>query len=306
MNLRIAITAALVAVILILTSKAHGADVVKVTAAATHKIVLLDKNDEILGMGTAFVIKKDDGTSIGVTNNHICDGLVKDSAALLVKDGSQLNQVDKNNLDRLNSISMSIGADVCFFTTDGMKNRSTITLAKKNIGTLDQMTVVGYPGAYTNVIPLDGRSTGSLAVLEPTDIKKCSMFGTAKNKMEFFMCKVFGQYVETVNTSMVQLTPNIGPGFSGSPVIDKDGEVVGIVARYMVPNEQYTNGHALMVPLSEIQRSLKTAKLVPLKDNKLREKIAILYFGREMIQHMQTQSYEDYHFMRRMQEEFGK
>lgn len=293
------IKAALTAALLLTSLSAHPADksVVQRTAQYVHKLVVFKnrKAEDITGYGTAFFAKID-GKIVGVTNNHLCEIMAGKETYLRKRDGDKdVNFDSTDEALKVKEISMSMGEDICFFTVDKGAPKDALELGE-DVAKLDKIIIIGYPGGQFNVIVEDGYTSDTRMVNEPAALVKC---GTPANKAEYLMCQLFGGLTfKFQSAKLYQITPNIGPGFSGSPVVDLQGKVVGIIARYVQPTEDYTNGHGLYVPVSSIKKYSKAIQMVSVTDKKVREFALLVTIGKDIHAFIEGQIEEEKYFLK--------
>ena len=244
-------------------------NIIQRVAPSIHKVITFKnrKEDDVSGYATAFFAKLPDGKVLGITNNHVCAVMIgkgRETFLRLVDSKEKINY-DKEAL-KVDKISMAMGEDICFFSVKGEPG-SYLELGN-DVTKLDKISVVGYPGMQFNIIAEDGYSSDSITLNEAADLVKC--LGPVNNEFDYLMCNSFkGVTLSFHDVSQFQITPNIGPGFSGSPVIDPQGKVIGLIARYVEPTEEYTNGHGLFIPVSKIKKYAEKVELLSPDDNRV-------------------------------------
>lgn len=175
---------------------------------------------------TGFSIAATDVVSFILTNKHVCDMGPNANYTLTLQSGGKVSAT---------FIRIDPFADICLLKANGII--PPLTLAKQNASQGDRVMTIGAPdGAY----PLmgDGMVSGYYNTHMKNDIDEDGSF-------------------EVHFRSQVMSAP-VYPGSSGSPVLDVNGEVVGIV--FAVRNEK--EHIAFIVPVSEVWRFLDTGEYV--------------------------------------------
>lgn len=169
---------------------------------------------EITG-GTGFHIRTEKGNNYILTNGHIC-GLAK-----LDPNGNvYVKNLEEDRLIPRKVIEVSNFADLCL--VEGIPDSSVLTLGgKPSPG--DELFVVGHPRLFPTTMT-HGEYIGELII----DI------------------------FDYVNTKIYLTNVNILPGNSGSPVLNKYGNVVGVAFA-----SQRGDNWGLMVSIDEINKFLK-------------------------------------------------
>ena len=124
----------------------------------------------------------------------------------------------------------------------------------------DNILIAGFVGRSLDLMFVDGKVYGTMVKEYPDKLKSC-MFNEPQDSANKVTCNFFTEY-PTYKVRKLQVgVNNIGPGFSGSPVL-KDGKVVGIVSRYFTPNTAsgYYNGDVIFFPINDIIEVLKASE----------------------------------------------
>ncbi len=183
-----------------------------------------EEREHIRSGGTGFLLQTDQGVTVILTNRHIC--MMDESPFLIAQQGRQVFAVRK--------VSISRRADVCVVMAppDITASRTPYILAKRELNPGDQVAVFGHP------------------FLRPLTMNYGSYTNTSREPIgpnfEFAPDKVM---------SMARIDFMVMPGNSGSPVIDTNGLVAGIIFAMEGPDRI-----GLFVPLSEIKHFLSTGE----------------------------------------------
>jgi S1-C subfamily serine protease len=180
------------------------------------KSVVRVLNKEKNSGGTGFVVKSPtSGVSYVVTNNHVCE---------VGEDGYvTLNSTQLGRDMRARIIELSPGDDLCLI--EAPAGLPSLKISGSNAGLLDQIYVVGHP----QLMPLTV-TTGLIRQLPrlweiPTKQlkhdEKCE--AGEREEMVFIFRFCIGSFYA------YEMTAEIRPGNSGSPVMNSDGEVVAVV-----------------------------------------------------------------------------
>jgi S1-C subfamily serine protease len=168
-------------------------------------------NFEGTGGGTGWVTRSASGRRVIVTNDHVCE---------VAKDGMVRIQDDSGTSSIKEVLTTSFDHDLCLI--EGIE-APALTVAKTGPNRFDDLTVVGHPllgpltmskGQFTgiSILPIGGFVEEGQECPHGTETVQ-SLFGT-----------VCIHLMELGTT-----TAQIYPGNSGSPVINTDGEVIGVM-----------------------------------------------------------------------------
>jgi S1-C subfamily serine protease len=221
-------------------------------------------------VATAFILKTDSG-NVGVTNNHVCGGFADSSVAFLrlTDTVDEIKSNDPEQADLVTEVYMAPGADICLIKTKNLASYPALKLADKGPEIHDKVTVTGYVGRSISMMTVEGRAYGSIRHEDPAAIRSCADSPPSIKSPENIICVMLKKYMVYQPVNLTASTANIGPGFSGSPVLNQNGKVSGIVARYFVPSEIYSNGDGLFYDLKYLKASLQDPKYIKFDSEEL-------------------------------------
>jgi S1-C subfamily serine protease len=268
-----------------LSFSASASTNIKDLKKSVFKIAVFEK----LGpsVATAFVIKQD-GVKYIVTNNHVCDSFFKSVSAVLIPTAT-IPVVPKRSqqaakFDGVTAYYMHPGSDICVISTSNQNQYEGLTLSNNEVEPTDDILISGFVGRSTDLMYVTGKVYGSVVIPHPLKLNNCILSPPGpKDIASAITCTVFGSYPTYQNKKLITAVNNIGPGFSGSPVI-KDGNVVGIVSRYFLPGSGYNNEDVVFFPVSDIKAAIKASKdkLVPFDSKEYRLWIKIFHFDEDV------------------------
>lgn len=202
---------------------------------------------------TAFAMEVDSGIKL-VSAGHVCDSLMdpkipKDKELKAVSDDkSSTIKLDPKQFVVSGSTDLCVMADLPYDT-------KAFTLSKAKLGVIDAWTV-GYPAGLP-LSAVKGHMTGMTDVEMPADRPKERCEGESYAWRTVTVQTLFGPMLHTgciFKSKMVSSTMTVAPGNSGSPVIDRVGNVIGVISAL---NNNVPAGFAVVVPLENIQREVK-------------------------------------------------
>lgn len=238
-------------------------------------------------VATAFVIKQD-GIKYIVTNNHVCDSFFRSASAVLIPTATipvvpRLSQ-QAAKFDGVTSYYMHPGSDICIINTNNQNQYEGLTLNSNEVEPTDDILISGFVGRSTDLMYVTGKVYGSITVPHALKLNNCILNPPSPKDIAAMMtCTMFGSYPTYENKKLITAVNNIGPGFSGSPVM-KDEKVVGIVSRYFLPASGYSNGDVIFFPASDIKAAIKESKdkLVPFDSTQYKLWIKISHFDEDV------------------------
>lgn len=175
---------------------------------------------------TGFSIASTDVVSFVLTNQHVCDMGSKANYTLTLRSGENV---------RATFVRSDAFADLCLLKTNAII--PVLLLSKKNSSQGERVVVIGGPDGVFPII-VDGIISGYYNMHMKNGPDEDGNF-------------------EIHFRAQVMSAP-IYPGSSGSPVLNTDGEVVGIVFAVRTDKEHI----AFMVPISELLRFLDVQEYV--------------------------------------------
>lgn len=216
-----------------------------------------------VGVATTFAVSYKNKKYM-VTNNHVCHGFHTAFNVSLIKSETKSTlpefQEELADQDKVTEYYMEPGSDICIFRTERTSSYKALTLNTDGVSPTDDILVSGFVGRALDLMYVQGKVYGSVNVPLAQKLNDCASEPPSESDQAGqITCKFFPSY-PSWSTKKLQIgMNNIGPGFSGSPVIKND-LVVGIVAMYRAPTEEYTNGDAIFFPASNIKTALINAE----------------------------------------------
>jgi S1-C subfamily serine protease len=175
--------------------------------------------------GTGFYLETPDGNKVILTNRHVCEGAVAANGYYSLRQGAKVYAAKR--------IAWSQLADVCALQAprEIVETRTPYVLSPTKPRQGDNLGVFGHP------------------FLRPLTMS-AGLFVNEIREPIGMLVPGFG-YGDIVNIGRTDAM--IFPGNSGSPIIDRTGQVVGIIFAM----EGY-GGHGLYVPAADIKQFLET------------------------------------------------
>ena len=214
----------------------HSEEIIPVYERIGDSIYRIGGED---GWGTGFVVKARSGKKFILTNDHVCDTL-SEGDKVITSTGKQYRVKIKAKYNY---------HDLCLI----LAPRKAVALKIANhLSYREDIYTAGFPGIpeMTTTKGIALKIDKSFALPYPLEIKDCK--GKKKYKIRALKkMSMFGPIIE--DTCMMeapsqQTSLQLGPGASGSPVVNKHNEVVGVVMSVM-SSMSFTH----MVPLEAIR-----------------------------------------------------
>lgn len=218
---------------------------------------------------TAFFVNAPSGT-IGVTNNHVCRDLNKGLPSIILNEDGLVKSF--NDLDIITEVYMEPGKDICIFKTK--KPHPGLNLAKADPKRYDKITITGFDGEIQMMIS-EGYIYGIATEHYFHHMEDCKTSQFRVFSPNWFICQDFPTIPVYAETKQLKSTARVSPGWSGSPVLNKDSEVIGIVNAYDIPTEQDNKEESYMHTVSEIQAALAKAQFIPFNDKTILNEVEI-------------------------------
>lgn len=237
---------------------------------SVYKVYKMDADEEPHMVATAFSLEYQNNTYM-ITNNHVCSALGGPGGAY-VKIINGPSKELKTDYDEITHASMTPNSDVCVMQTK--HKHKGLKLSQIPTSLYQVLTVFGYLGRSDFSMITQGRLYGTEEVEDFAGFRNC------KNNPPFgglqrFFCMKYSKYPILSKSIVNMATVNVGPGFSGSPVLDQNGDVVGIISRYMPPSKIYGNGDGILYPSSYIVNAIKDAKFISIKSEAFNKDVKI-------------------------------
>ncbi len=228
-----------------LSLSAHGRDpTMDVKAGAVDSIFKLNATSK---SGTGFVVKAKSGKKVMITNGHVCE--IADLGVLFM---AQVVNDTKGPIVPVVVVENWKEHDLCVLTAPPGAPALELGDSPKMD---DQIFLVGYPGANF-MTATSGYYLGVEydTIFDGRDIDKCK--DAKKLRIMTYEVDKGNGKIETKKICVIQGmwwlgTAQSDPGGSGSPVLDLDGKIVGVLS-FVRGNSSWAGG----VPLDELKRLL--------------------------------------------------
>ncbi len=182
--------------------------------------IVKTKDGKPIGGGTGFGIKAPSGREYIMTNAHVCSAFKDEDPTVLLPNGSMVKR---------KILSISDTTDLCLI--EGVTGLGALELGKSvYIG--ETIMIVGHPllmplaVSEGDIIDLKVNEIGLGIIGEEILEKNCRL---PKNKIVEVQYGFFGTVPVCMEEIMsYQTTAQSLPGSSGSPVVNKEGQVIGV------------------------------------------------------------------------------
>lgn len=212
-------------------------------------------------VATAFAVSQNSEKYL-VTNNHVCEVFYKSKRVVLID--SQTKELlprakkDFEGLDTITDYYMAPGADICVMKSTQLSKYSGLSLNSDDAEPTEDIMIAGFVGRSMDLMYVQGKVYGTVGIDHPVELKSCLFFPPKPSTSGSMTCSFFAEYPTYVKKTLQTAVNNIGPGFSGSPVL-QNGKVSGIVCRYYAPQSGYSNGDVIFFPVSDLKKVLEDA-----------------------------------------------
>lgn len=190
------------------------------------------------GGGSGSIISRSPSLSEVLTNAHVCKGALKDGGKITLTDGSE-HMVIRYYLSDVHDLCVvQVAADL----------KNTVKVRKDAPAVYEPALVTGHPALMPNIIT-NGHFGGKQIIPLMVGVRKCKE-SDFKNRESAPFCMFFGVVPVIKNYESQVLSATIMKGSSGSPVLDKEGKLAGVVFAgnadglsysYIVPAESVIN-----------------------------------------------------------------
>lgn len=167
--------------------------------------------------GSGSTIYSSSMKSIVLTNAHVCNVLNEEGGIVKKEDGTKYLVTGYKKSEFHDLCAVWVAADL----------GDTVSLAPSAPQAYSEATITGHPALLPNII--NKGSFGERKVISiMTGVKKCTE-DNVKNEQDAVFCAVFRVIPIVTNYESVIVSAMIMGGSSGSAVLNKDGELSGVV-----------------------------------------------------------------------------
>jgi S1-C subfamily serine protease len=208
---------------------------------------------EIAGnfIATAFALENGNEDKFLVTAGHVCDGMLSKKIKPLpqtARSGANVIKIDNSKL------YLSGNHDLCVISK--LSDDAKAFKLSSNTQELEEVVVVGHPAGIP-LAAIKGSVVGSDVMEMPTQRSKDKCSGSAYSWQKVEMVTMFGPVKFEAcmfKAVSVSTTLTVAPGNSGSPVLNADGEVIGVLSAM---NTNIPAGFGVVVPVEILQKEIK-------------------------------------------------
>lgn len=204
--------------------------------------------------GSGSIVETSISESKILTNAHVCVGALKEGGKVRKVNGEEY---------RVTGYHLSDDHDLCLVTVAADLKHSA-RLASSPPKPYDEATISGHPSLLPNLLT-KGHFSGRMIIEVMVGARKCTA-RDAQDPKTGILCVVFGMVPIVKSFESVVASPTIMPGSSGSPVLNSDNEISGVVFAgsmglsyaFIVPYESVRN-----FLLKEMKKKEQKEKLRP-------------------------------------------
>lgn len=272
-----------------LSANVFASDDISDLKESIFKIAIYGKNNS-RSVATAFSVRLS-GKKYLVTNNHVCDSFYKAKSVSLISSScleSLPNAKQCDLLDQITEYYIQKGTDICIMKSERSDSYPGLEFGSEKAKPSQNVLVSGFVGRSLDLMYVEGRIYGTTKIPHADILVSCLTGLKDADAISQVTCSYFTKYPTYITKTLQTGVNNIGPGFSGSPVLLKK-KVIGIVSRYYPPSNGYTNGDMIIFPVDDIKMSIDNSKGNMVKTDSLdyREYFKIVAFDEAMRELMQ-------------------